>query len=252
MPAEARQALAQAQGAFGPALMAMYLHGSAVAGGLRPQSDVDLLAVVDQPVTQAKRESLVASLMHISGRHPAAPNGPRPLELLVFHHDTLRSEAYPPRAELVYGEWLRTAFEAGARPKAVVDPEFTLLLAQARREARALLGPDPAELLPCIPEAEIRRAIGETLPALLDALAGDERNVLLTLARMWRTVETGDFVPKDVAADWAIARLPTTAAELLVYARAGYLGERKDEWSSRQKEVQSLANHFCARITQNL
>lgn len=252
MPTEARQALVLAQRAFGPALLAMYLHGSAVAGGLRPQSDVDLLVVVDQPVTQAMRESLVASLMHVSGRHPAAPNGPRPLELIVFRHDTLSSPEYPPRAELVYGEWLRTAFEAGEQPDAVVDPEFTLLLAQARSAARALLGPDPADLLPCVPEAAIYRAIGETLPALLDGLAGDERNALLTLARMWRTVETGDFVPKDVAADWAIPRLPVPAAELVSYARAGYLGERKDDWSGRQKEVQRVANDLCARITQKL
>ena len=39
-------------------------------------------------------------------------------------------------------------------------------------------------------------------------LEGDVRNVLLTLARVWFTLETGTIASKDVAADWAITRLP--------------------------------------------
>src|SRR5690606_33428931 len=118
---------------------------SAVAGGLRPKSDVDVLVVIDRPMTQAVRERLVAELMKISGR----PEGDsaRPLELIVFHRDDLAGLACPPRSELVYGEWLRGAFEAGEAPAPVSDPELTVLLAQARQEAKALFGPDPAELL---------------------------------------------------------------------------------------------------------
>lgn len=248
IPVEASQALLMAQCSFGNALLAVYLHGSAVAGGLRPHSDVDLLAIVDGPLPDAARKSLAAGLMRVSGRHPAAPEGPRPLELIVFQHADLTPPAYPARSEFIYGEWLRDLFEAGDLPSPASDPEFTLLLAQARQEAKALIGPDAAELLPVIPPSDIRRAIGDALPALLDTLEGDEHNVLLTLARMWHTLATGAFVAKDVAAEWAMRRLSGEAAALVAHAREAYLGEAKDDWRARQREAAQVAAELGARV----
>jgi len=247
-PAEALAALRIAKDLFGGSLSAVYLHGSAVSGGLRPQSDVDLLLVIEQPMTDAMRESLLGSLMRISGRHPANPPGPRCIELMVFLTSHLSSSAYPARSEFIYGEWLRDAFEAGERPKPVSDPELTLVLAQARQEAQALFGPTAAELLPQIPDGYVRRAMRDTLSSLLDNLIGDERNVLLTLARMWRTATTGEFVPKDAAAEWAIPRLPGEIAEVLICARDAYLGRARDLWNAQQTEVRRAANYLHRQV----
>lgn len=247
-PAEARAALRIAKDLFQGSLLAVYLHGSAVSGKLQPQSDVDLLVVIDQPMTDAMRESLLGSLMQISGRHPANPPGPRSIELMVFLTSHLSSSAYPGRSEFIYGEWLRDAFEAGDLPKPVSDPELTLVLAQTRQEAKALVGPPAAELLPQIPDDHVRRAMRDALPSLLDNLPGDERNVLLTLARMWRTATTGEFVPKDSAAEWAVPRLPEDIAEVLICARDAYLGKAEDLWNTRQTEVRRAAIYLHQQI----
>lgn len=248
IPIEASRSLVIAKCCFGSSLLAVYLHGSAVAGGLRPNSDVDVLAIVDVPTTREARERLVAELMRISGRHPAPPEGPRPVELIVFHRADLATSAYPARSELVYGEWLRARFEAGEIPKPVSDPEFTLLLALARQQAIALFGPDPAEVLPNIPEADIRRAIGDVLPVLLDSVDGDEINVLLTLARMWRTLATGEFVSKDAAAEWAVRHLHPGTAALVAEARAAYLGGTQKDWQALGREVRRVADDLSERI----
>lgn len=247
IPIEAQQALRIARECFGGALVAAYLHGSAVAGGLRPDSDVDIMVIVDRPTTHIERKRLMTSLMKISG-HPADGSGQRPIELIVFHRDDLAVSDYPPRSEFVYGEWLREAFEAGHVPQPVRDPELTVLLAQARLKAKTLAGPDAPELLRVIPEADLRRAIGDALPALLGSLHGDERNVLLALVRMWRTLTTGEIVPKDAAADWAISRLPREAAALVICARDGYLGTEKDDWSHRRQQVHGVAEDLSGRI----
>lgn len=247
-PVEASRALSVVQRWLGNSLLGVYLHGSAVTGGLRPNSDVDLIAVIDQPTTFAVRKHLVTELMGVSGRYPAPLDGPRPLELMVFRSTDLAKLPYPARSEFVYGEWLRDAFEAGEVPEPASDPEFTLLLAQARNEAIALMGPQPTELLPVIPHTDIRRAIGAALPALLGALEGDERNVLLTLARMWRTLVEGDFVPKDVAAQWAIPNLPDKAATLLASAREGYLRRTADDWSAQREEARKVADGLGERV----
>ena len=235
---------------LGDALLAVSLHGSAVSGRLRPQSDIDLLAIVDQAMTDEQRADLLRDLLRMSARHPAVPDGPRCLEVLVFLLSDLSENDVPARAEFVYGEWLREAFEAGEPPTPTRDPEYTLVLAQARRDAVSLIGPCPAALLPEMSPQHVRRAMGETLPMVLRGLRGDERNVLLTLARMWRTARTGAFVTKDAAAAWAIPRMPVRDAAILDDARRAYLGEIIDDWDGRGDETQRLAEYLRRRIVE--
>lgn len=252
VPAEANKALSIVQKRLAKSLVAVYLHGSAVAGELRPRSDVDLLVVIDQPMTPEVRRCLASELMEVSGRYPFDPDGRRPLEVIVFLRPDIAAPPYPARCEFIYGEWLRHEYEAGESSEPVCDPELTLVLAQSRQEAKPLVGPDANELLPFISESDIRRAIGDVLPTLTGTLQGDERNVLLTLARMWRTVLTGEFVSKDVAADWAATRLPIEQADVLVDAREAYLSGCESDWRNRQQELQhtvkSLHDHVLANL----
>lgn len=243
-----RAAKAALKGVLGRALIAVYLHGSAVSGKLRPQSDIDLLAVVDRNMTDDQRDDLLTALLRISARHPAARGGPRCIEVMVFLLSDLSENGFPPRAEFTYGEWLRDEFEAGEIPMPTRDPEYTLVLAQARQEAIPLVGQCASELLPGIPLEHVRQAMGEALPALLHGLQGDERNVLLTLARMWHTASTGEFVTKNAAAAWAIPQISDQDAATLDYARRAYLGEIIDEWGSRGCDTQRLAEHLRERV----
>ena len=73
-----------------------------------------------------------------------------------------------------------------------------------------------------------RHASGSGVPGT--PFDGDVRNVLLTLARVWFTLQTGTIASKDVAADWAITRLPVGRGDAIRLARAGYLGELQDSW----------------------
>ncbi|KAA9001914.1 DUF4111 domain-containing protein [Affinibrenneria salicis] len=234
---------------IGSGLLAVYLHGSAVSGGLRPQSDIDLLAIIERDMTDAQRRDLTTALLHISGRHPARPGGPRCIEVIAFCQSDLLSIGFPARANYIYGEWLREAFEAGRLSVPTCDPEYTLLLEQARQQATILSGENILKFLPQTPLEYVRLAIQGALPILLDGLQGDERNVLLTLARMWRTASTGQFVTKDVAADWVIPQIPEQQAATLNYARRAYLGEIVDAWEGRRGDAKQLARHLLACIT---
>lgn len=243
-----RAATAALRRVLGDALLAVYLHGSAVSGTLQPQSDIDLMAVVDRAMCDDQRQDLLKALLRISARHPAVPGGPRCLEIMVFLLSDLSENGFPARAEFTYGEWLRDAFEAGDMPMPTRHPECTLVLAQAHREAVALIGPCASELLPEISPQHVRQAMTEALPTVLGALRGDERNVLLTLAGLWRTASTGEFVRKDAAAAWAIPHMPDQEAATLDYARRAYLGEIIDEWESRWDDARRLAEHLHGRV----
>ncbi|WP_165271709.1 aminoglycoside adenylyltransferase domain-containing protein [Pelagerythrobacter rhizovicinus] len=252
IPPEAMNALPILMHRLGSSLRAVYLHGSAVGEGLRKRSDVDLLAVVGDSLPASVRMALWADLMAVSGLYPSDPMGRRPLEVVIVRLADLERMPYPARFEFVYGEWLRAAVEGGAVSQVEANPEFTLLLAQARREAVSLVGPNIADLYPDIPSEVIRRAIGDLLPELLRSVEGDERNVLLTLARMWRTLATGQFVSKDSAADWAGPQLSEQAAAILALARDAYLGGGDDDLHLRRTEVWKTTEEISERILASL
>ncbi|RUU91535.1 DUF4111 domain-containing protein [Mesorhizobium sp. M7A.F.Ca.MR.176.00.0.0] len=234
------------------ALLGVYVHGSAVQSQLRPQSDIDLLVIIARPMTERERVTLTAMLLRLSGRHPRRDSEPRCLEVMVFDINGQGIHSNPAQTEMVYGEWLRDAFENGETPGPTSDAENTLILAQARENAFPLFGPEAVQLLPEVSASAIRSAMRNGLSALLDGLHGDERNVLLTLARMWRTSENGDFVSKDAAATWAGQRLPEQEASILDYARKAYLGEVIDSWEDKQAATKSTAAHMREQIALQL
>jgi aminoglycoside 9-adenylyltransferase len=133
-----------------------------------------------------------------------------------------------PSSELVYGEWLREKFQRKPIPRPEPDPDLAIILTKVRENSVPMFGPSARELLDPVPVEDLRLAIAESLPNPIGELKGDERNVLLTLARMWMTVSTDEIAPKDVAADWVLERLPQEHFALLDLARRADLGEVRD------------------------
>jgi aminoglycoside 9-adenylyltransferase len=247
IPSEATEALKVITELFGGMLAAVYLYGSAAAGGLQRDSDVDILAVTTQSLSDATRRELTARLMQISGR-VGNSGGVRPLEVTVINQSDVVPWRYPPKQEYMYGEWLRAEIEQGKFPAPGYNPDLAILLAQVRQNSVSLFGPAAAEVLAPVPTEDIRKAMRESLPGLLDWLTGDERNVILTLARMLLTAATGEISSKDRAADWAISRLPADIAGVMELARDAYLGRRADSWKGREAETAALAAYMKKEI----
>lgn len=239
IPDEAKQAQSVVEDVLGESVVGIYLFGSAVVGGLKRNSDVDILVAVDAPPTFKQRKSLVAQLMKVSGAMGNA-RSVRPVELTVIAISDVVPWRFPPRAEFVYGEWLREEFEAGSVPNPAYDPDLAIVLKKVVDNSLPLYGANAAEVFEPVPVADVRRAIRDSLPTLLAEIAGDERNVVLTLSRMWLTAATGEIASKDAAAEWAGGQLAKEHADLLNYAQQGYLGNIEDRWEERQVEFNTL------------
>ena len=169
---------------LGANVIGAYAHGSVVLGRLRPLSDVDVLVVARRRTTDAERRALVDGLLRISGRWPS--NDRRPVELTVVAQPDVRPWRYPPVMDLQFGEWLRAALERGVPPDPPSPtPDLAPVLAMVLAGNRPLLGPPPAEVLDPVPPGDLRLAMRDVVPGLLHDLDGDERNVILTLARIW-------------------------------------------------------------------
>jgi predicted nucleotidyltransferase len=215
-------------------VIGIYLFGSAVHGGLRSSSDLDVLVVLDRPTTTDARRRLIVGLLERS----RAAERPmlRHLEVTAIVAPHVTPWRYPPPMELQYGDWWRQEFRAGEEPWRSPNPDLAVILTSVRDESVALIGPAAAQVLDPVPLADLERACRDVIPELLPGIEAkdDTRNSLLTLARIWFTLSTGRIESKDVAAAWALERLPDGTGEALRLARAGYLGQVADRWDAPQ------------------
>ncbi|MFD4664821.1 aminoglycoside adenylyltransferase family protein [Streptomyces halstedii] len=215
-------------------LLGIYLHGSAVSGGLVPASDLDVLAVTRRSLDDRGRRALLQGLLEISGLTAAV----RPVELTVVVRSEVRPWRSPPTCDFLYGEWLRDELTTGGPPRPCPLPDLAVALTTVLAGDHPLTGPPPSELLDPVPHADLVRASVGGIPELLGDLDNDTRNVLLTLARVWTTLATGRIEPKDTAATWALARLPPEHRPVLEHARFLYLHRSyaDETWSAALRD----------------
>jgi len=245
---QVEQILAVVRGALGPEVVGAYLYGSAVAGGLRPGSDVDILVVSRRPTTGEEKQRLVDGLTPISRRGIRQPAW-RPVELTVVAQPDVRPWRYPPRVDFQYGEWLHDEFESGnLEPSPQSNFDLAVLLTLVLLRARPLLGAPAAEVVDPVPRDDLVRAMLHGVDSLLADLAPDTANVVLTLARTWTTIATGEVRSKDEAADWALSRLPEEHRPVLDRARSVYLGFDEDRWDDLHARVRPHADHVLREI----
>jgi streptomycin 3"-adenylyltransferase len=220
---------------LGEGVVGILMHGSAVDGGLRPDSDLDLLVMVDRPLAGGQRRALLDGLLRTS-RSAADPSLPRHLEVTIVVRGDVRPWVYPPRLEFQYGDWWRAEFEAGQdTPWTSPNPDLAIVLTAARAHGRVLAGPSPTMLLDAVPRADLQTALHAVVPDLLADLGDDTRNVLLTLARVARTLETGAIEPKDRATETVASALEADGVDAgvvdaLRQCAAAYRGDAADRW----------------------
>jgi streptomycin 3"-adenylyltransferase len=233
----------------GGVVRGVYLYGSAIVGGLRPDSDLDLFAVIGRRLTGPERQALVDRLLPMSGRHTRPPSW-RPVELTAVVASEIRPWRYPPRFDFQYGDWLRGEFERGnVEPwPTTSNPDLAVLVTMVLCWGVPVFGPPPDELFDPVPYEDLVEAMVGGIDGLLGDLEPDTRNVILTLARIWSTVATGVIRSKDAAADWALTRLPEQHRPVLARARAIYLGEQDESWDDLRPRVRAHAEHVVAEI----
>lgn len=247
---QGEQVISTAEILFHNQILGIYLYGSATMGGLHPDSDIDILIITTEEMSDFTREIFTEKLLNISGLVGCRTK--RPLEVTVVNQNDITPWHFPPKCEYMYGEWLREEIEAGKIPQSCYDPDIAILLWQARKSSVALKGAESKKVIPAVPFHEIKKAIQSSLPYLIDSFEGDERNVLLTLARMWYSLETGEITSKDVAAEWALPKLPEEFFSLLKTAKEAYLGNLSDEWENTGNKAIALVAFMKQQIEELL
>lgn len=141
---------------LGENLIGIYLHGSLAFGCFHPlKSDIDVLAVVERPLTQPEKEKVIHSLLSIW--HFAPEKG---YEMSIVLEKVCRRFAYPTPYELHFSKaWIERFRED---PKSVcndfpkTDPDLAAHFAVVKARGITLFGPPAPELFAEIPEEAYR------------------------------------------------------------------------------------------------
>lgn len=233
-------------------LLGVYLYGSAVKGGLHKYSDIDLFVISNRPTTREEKKQLASSLLKISGVY--MQDTKPPVELTVVVKSDVNPWHYPPQFDFQYGDWLRDDFESGnVEPWESKDmPDLALLITQVLLSGNTLIGAVPNQLLPQVPYQDFNKAMLHELPSLVTSLDSDTRNVILTLARMWCTLETDTIHSKPESATWAISHLPNEYQPILQRAKRIYLDEEFENWDDINKFIRPCANFMVGKIKEKI
>ncbi|HCM9255780.1 TPA: DUF4111 domain-containing protein [Enterobacter cloacae subsp. dissolvens] len=238
---------------LGRELMAIHLYGSAMDGGLKPLSDIDLLVTVRSPLRDEQRHTLMQKLLAISA-WPGTSEIYRALEVTVVVWSQIVPWQFPPMRELQFGEWLRDEIANGEYEPAQPDPDLAILLTKARQNSLPLRGEAASTLFEAVPERDLQHTFRQTLALWnrADDLLGDERHILLTLARIGYSVETGQIASKDEAAAWLLPQLPEAHAKLLAEARAEYLGLVTVDWAEKMPQIEAFVRDVKKTILEKM
>ncbi len=232
---------------LGHALEGIYLYGSSVLGGLQPKSDLDFLVVVNRALTLESKKTLIAHLLVLSGEIDNK-QGKRYLEITLVNQAELSQLTFPVYREFQYGEWLRDDYVKGYIPNVVKDEDLAILLRKVRKNSLTLYGKEAEKVIPVISDSVFKDAILASLPHVLKEIEEDETNVILTLCRMYYSIQTGEIISKDQAVDAMLPLTPDVFKPLLIKAKASYLGKNKDSLDTDVVVLHQFATFICNLI----
>lgn len=233
---------------LGPDLLGVYLFGSSLVGGLQKYSDIDLFVVTNRKTTSEEKNRFIANLLQISGIYMKSSK--LPIEMTLVEKAAINPWQYPPHFDFQYGEWLRKSFETGnIEPWLTSEmPDLALIVTQVLLKSQTLWGSEPEQLLVHVPYHDFMKAMLHDLERLGSELEDDTRNVLLTYARIWSTLETNAIRSKPAAADWVINHLPKMYQPVMKRAKSICIGMENEYWKDIEQFIKPCADFIKEKI----
>lgn len=202
-----------AQQVLGDALDGIYIGGSIACGAFVPgKSDIDAVAVVKNELTEDQRNALAAMHADLLAHEPAFG-----MKFEVFYMPKSALPAYDPTHPP------RPRWNAGKFYDCWQGHDWVLHRKVLHDHAIALYGPPLADSIQPVTPQQIQQGIAQWL---IDSMAPYVRDpariedpffqayTILTMCRALYTLETGQNIAKQQAAEWALQHWPNHATAI--------------------------------------
>jgi streptomycin 3"-adenylyltransferase len=173
-----------------------------------------------------------------------------PIEMTLVEKARVNPWQYPPYFDFQYGDWLREPFEKGIIEPWLTSemPDLALIITQVLLKSQTLWGRESAQLLAPVPYPDFMKAMLHDLNRLATDLGHDTRNVLLTYARIWSTLETDTIRSKPAAADWVMDHLPKRYQPVMKRAKSICIGEENEHWDDIDMLIKPCVDFMVDQI----
>lgn len=190
-------------------MLGVILHGSLTLGGYVPgSSDIDLLVVIDQPLTDAQLAALIGVVAAVSPRPPRSVD----LRLVLRQVAAAPAPAPPMEAYIRIVPDLESGLHVEYRHPG--ERDLVVEFSVCRAHGRSIRGSPPPELIGEVPQGWVLN-VGDAQLADWEGIGNDPPNAqltVLTACRIWRFAEEGYHCSKTAAGEWALKRDPSLQA----------------------------------------
>jgi predicted nucleotidyltransferase len=188
------------QNSLGSNLVGIYQTGSlSLDNYMEDKSDLDVIVVINKPITKKARNTLSQELDHKNFPCPA-----KGLELIIFTKETLANINSEPRYEFWFGtgsDWIPENWAEGKTKEMVIFIEL------CRQNGRILFGKNTDDVFPSVKrEWLIEAFLGELywhqtkiLDPFHDPLG---MNSVLNACRILAFVKEGEMISKSAGGEW--------------------------------------------------
>ena len=199
-----------------PNLVGIYIHGSIAFDCFEwTQSDVDIIVVVQEPISDDVARTLLAATQSLNESAP-----PKGIEMSVVLHDHCRHFIYPTPYELHFSPMHRDSLCPHPR---LCDPDlaahFTVILAVGY----PLMGSPVTDVFDPVPHADYLDSIWLDVEHARTDIHNDPVYVVLNLCRVLAYLRDGLVLSKQGGGEWGLVHLPAHA-ELIRAALTQYAG----------------------------
>ena len=203
-------------------LTGIYLHGSAVMGCFNPEkSDIDLIIVVDRPLSDSVKKAYMDMVIEYNARGPA-----KGIEMSIVIRDVCKPFVYPTPFELHFSarhlEWYKRDPDDYIRKMNGTDKDLAAHFTIINKRGQCLYGLPVNEVFAEVPDSDYMDSIWEDISEAPENIAQDTLYLTLNLARVLAYKEEGLVLSKAEGGEWALHHLPAQYKPLITSALAAY------------------------------
>lgn len=203
-------------------LVGIYLHGSAAMGCFNPdKSDIDLIVVVDRPLSDPLKREYMDMVVRVNALGPA-----KGIEMSVVLGNVCKPFVYPTPFELHFSighlEWYKSDPDQYIRRMNGTDKDLAAHFMIINRRGRCLYGAPIRNVFAEVPSDDYMDSIREDIAEAPENIPMNTLYLTLNLARVLAYKEEGLVLSKAEGGEWALSHLPAEFHPLISEALREY------------------------------
>lgn len=236
------QLIAAAKEIFGTQLTGIYLHGSLAMGCFHPGiSDIDLIVVVEQPISDKHKLEFLTQVVALNRQAPA-----KGLEISIVRRRDCAPFCYPTPFVLHFSPMHLSGFLQDpygyVNRMHGVDKDLAAHITMLHQYGMALYGEPISSVFAEVPREAYIDSIWHDIQHAVSDISDSPVYMILNLCRVLAFLREGLYLSKQSGGAWGLEHLPENCRSLVAEALTHYEGGQD------MPVDQNRARQFAARL----